>query len=183
VRGDPMRCQLNFKGIGAIARSVTRSLFGTILLVAVSATAEPPSVPPPQVQTAPYGAPITLELAKKAAAAAEKEALRAGENGAAIAVVQPNGELVYFEKLDDSTYVAIEFAQSKARTAAVTRHATGGWGPNATYPSPDPKLTTLPGGLPIVIGGRTVGAIGVSGVHARGTDDVTVAAAGLKAIE
>jgi glc operon protein GlcG len=181
MRGDPMRCQLNFIGIGAIVHAVTRLLFGITLLVAVSATAEPPS--PSQVLTPPYGAPIALELAKKAAAAAEKEALRVGENGAVIAVVQPNGELVYFEKLDDSTYVSIEFAQSKARTAAVTRHATGGWGPNATYPSPDPKLTTLPGGLPIVIGGRTVGAIGVSGVHARGADDASVAAAGLRAVE
>jgi glc operon protein GlcG len=105
------------------------------------------------------------------------------DDGDGSAVVQPNGALVYFEKLDDSTYVSIEFAQSKARTAAVTRHATGGWGPNATLPSPDPKLTTLPGGLPIVIGGRTVGAIGVSGVHVPGIDDARVAAAGLKAIE
>jgi glc operon protein GlcG len=163
--------------------ALSRLLLGMISLAAVSATAEPPSVPPPQVQAPPYGAPITLELAKKAAAAAEKEALSVGENGAAIAVVQPNGALIYFEKMDDSTYVAIEFAQSKARTAAVTRHATGGWGPNATFPSPDPKLTTLPGGFPIVIGGRTVGAIGVSGVHAQGIDDVRVAAAGLRAVE
>jgi glc operon protein GlcG len=160
-----------------------RPLLGIICLVSVSATAEPPSVPPPQVQAPPYGAPIPLELAKKAAAAAEKEARSVGENGAAIAVVQPNGALVYFEKMDESTYVAIEFAQVKAFTAAVTRHATGGWGPNATFPSPDPKLTTLPGGFPIVIGGRTVGAIGVSGVHAQGSDDVRVAAAGLKAVE
>jgi glc operon protein GlcG len=164
-------------------RAASRLLPGIISLTAVSAIAEPPSVPPPQLQAPPYGAPITLGLAKKVAAAAEKLALSVGENGAVIAVVQPNGALVYFEKLDDSTYVSIEFAQSKARTAAVTRHATGGWGPNATLPSPDPKLTTLPGGLPIVIGGRTVGAIGVSGVHAPGIDDVSVAAAGLKAVE
>jgi uncharacterized protein GlcG (DUF336 family) len=163
--------------------AVSRLLLGIILLAAVSASADPPSVPPPQVQAPPYGAPITLELAKKAAAAAEKEALSVGEHGAAIAVVQPNGALVYFEKMDDSTYVAIEFAQSKARTAAVTRHATGGWGSNATLPSPDPKLTTLPGGLPIVIGGRTVGAIGVSGVHVPGVEDTRVAAAGLRALE
>jgi glc operon protein GlcG len=173
----------DFQRTGAILSAASRLLLGILSLTAVSAIAEPPSVPPPQVQAPPYGAPITLELAKKAAAAAEKAALGAGENGAAIAVVQPSGALIYFEKLDDSTYVAIEFAQAKARTAALTRHATGGWGPNAAFPSPDATLTTLPGGLPIVIGGRTVGAIGVSGVHAPSTDDVKVAAAGLRAVE
>jgi glc operon protein GlcG len=111
-------------------------------------------------------------------AAAEAQAAKVHADTAVFAIVQPSGALVLFEKMDESTYVSIEFAQAKARTAAITRHATGG-GPGGAPPTPD--LIGLPGGLPIVVNGRTIGAIGVSGVEAGG--DSAIAEAAIRALE
>ena len=138
--------------------------------------AEPPPGAPPQPAPA-YGPNITLAQAKKAMAAAEAQVAKMHAAGAVIAIVQPSGALVLFEKMDESTYVSIEFAQAKARTAALTRRATGG-GPGAP---PAPDLIGLPGGLPIVVGGRTVGAIGVSGVEGGG--DTVIAEVALRVLE
>jgi glc operon protein GlcG len=161
-----------------------RPLAAIALAVSLAGPAAADLPPPPTTEASPpYGTPITLAQAKKIAAAAEAEALKAGAGGAVIAIVQPDGSLVYFEKLDLSTYVSIEFAQEKARTAAITRHATGGWGPKGGDPSPVPSLIALPGGLPIVVDGKTIGAIGVSGAEAPGTNDVKVAEAALAALK
>jgi glc operon protein GlcG len=136
--------------------------------------AEPPAGAPPQVAPA-YGASITLAQAKKVIAAAEAEAAKMHADGAVFAVVQPSGALVLFEKMDESTYVSIEIAQAKAHTAAITRRATG-WSPPGGPPLPD--LIGLPGGVPIVVNGRTVGAIGVSGVEGGGDAAIAQAASG-----
>jgi glc operon protein GlcG len=162
--------------------SVSRMLLAPMLLASASATAvaQQPQLPK---AAPPYGTPITLAEAKKIAGAAEAAARRAGALGEVIAIVQPDGSLVYFEKFDRATYVSIEFAQGKARTAAVTRMPTGGFGPNSG-PPPLPSLIGLPGGLPIVIAGRTVGAIGVSGTESvPGWNDVKIAEAGLAALK
>lgn len=160
--------------------SLKRAILPSALLASTAAIAAPP--PPPPIAPA-YGPPISLAAAKKIAHAAEAAARRAGAAGDVIAIVQPDGSLVYFEKLDRATYASIEFAQAKARTAAVLRMASGP-GPNNGAP-PLPDLIGLPGGLPIVIGGKTVGAIGVSGTEgaAPGVNDVTIAEAGLAAAE
>jgi len=159
---------------------IARTILPAALLASTAAIAGPPPSPPPQMAPA-YGPPITLAQAKAIAHAAEAAALRAGAFGDVIAIVQPDGSLVYFEKLDRATYVSIEFAQAKARTAAVMRMQTGP-GPHNESP-PLPNLIGLQGGLPIVIGGRTVGAIGVSGTEgaAPGVNDVVIARAGLAA--
>ena len=163
--------------------SRTRLMPAVSLLVSTAAGAQqPPPGPPPQMAPA-YGPPISLAQAKKIARAAEAAARRAGAEGDVIAIVQPDGSLVYFEKLDGATYASIEFAQAKARTAAVLRMPSGP-GPN-NGPPPLPDLIGLPGGLPIVIGGKTIGAIGVSGTEgaAPGVNDVVIAKAGLAALE
>lgn len=164
---------------------VTRwSLSCTLMALMGSTTtwAQQRPLPPPPKMAPPYGAPLSLVQAKRIAQAAEQAARSAGLSSAVIAIVQPDGSLVYFEKLDGATYASVEFAQAKARTAAVLRIPSGP-GPNNGAP-PLPSLIGLPGGLPIVISGRTVGAIGVSGSEGvPGWNDVRVAEAGLAAVK
>lgn len=149
---------------------------GTTTVMAQQAAA-----PPHRVRAPAYGPPITLAQAEKIAAAAAAAARRAGAVSTVVAIVQPDGSLVYFEKFDGASYVSIEFAQAKARSAAVLRAATGS-GPRDAPPSL-PDLINLPGGLPIIINGRTTGAIGVSGVDGiPGWNDTKIAEAGLAAV-
>lgn len=72
----------------------------------------------------PYGEPITLETAKKVAAAAIAETAKRNWNAFCISVVNPSGELVYFEKRDNCQYASIGISQHKARTAARYRRPT-----------------------------------------------------------
>ena len=162
-------------------RAVTHTAIALFLAAALCGSPAQPAEPPAAAapQPAPvYGSNITLAQAKKVLAAAEAQAAKLHAEGAVFAIVQPNGALVLFEKMDDSTYVSIEFAQAKARTAAIARRATGG-APGSSPPAPD--LIGLPGGLPIVVNGRTIGAIGVSGVEAGG--DTAIAQAAIRALE
>jgi uncharacterized protein GlcG (DUF336 family) len=115
-----------------------------------------------------YGTPITLEAAKRVAAPALTEASR--NNWAmAVAVVDGAGDLVYFEKMDATQAGSVVIAIDKARSAARFKRPTkafqdmlaaggDGWrvlGLNGAVP--------VEGGVPIVIDGKIVGAIGVSG--------------------
>jgi glc operon protein GlcG len=161
----------------AVAQTAVVLFFSAALSGAPAQSAEPPAGAPPQPAPV-YGSNITLAQAKKVLAAAEAQAAKVHAEGAVFAIVQPSGALVLFEKMDDSTYVSIEFAQAKARTAAITRRATGG-GPGGSPPTPD--LIGLAGGLPIVVNGRTIGAIGVSGVEGGG--DTAIAQAAIRALE
>lgn len=127
----------------------------------------------------PYGEPIRLEAAQ---AIVDRAVAAAGERGfrMAVAVVEPSGELVAFARMDDTQYGSIFVAQRKAETAARYREATSVMetrtlaGRTVTLANPD----TLPiaGGLPIVVDGRIVGAIGVSGASAAQDNDVALAA-------
>ena len=125
-----------------------------------SAAAPPPSSPS-------YGSPVTLTQAKFLAAFVEAEAVRKNEKDVVIAIVSPDGELVYFQKMDDATYVSIQLAQSKAIMAARYRMASGNLPPSGATGLPD--AIGLQGGQPIVYQGKTIGAIGVSGAE---TNDV-----------
>ena len=116
----------------------------------------------------PYGAPISLESAKRVATPAFAEA---GRNNwlMAVAIVDGAGELVYFERADGtqaaSTTVAIEKARSAARFKRPTKAfqdalAAGGDGLRILGIH---GAVPVEGGLPLVIDGKIVGAIGVSG--------------------
>jgi len=137
--------------------------------------------PPPAV---PHGMPITLEQARLAAAAAEAEASKNGWN-MAIAIAEPSGALVYFLKMDNTQYGSIQIAQAKARTAALfrrpTKMFTDALGEGHLFFLTFEGLSAAPGGLPLIAGGKLIGAIGVSG-GAGHQDDVT-AAAGAGAIQ
>lgn len=133
----------------------------------------------------PYGAPIPLELAKKAVAAATAEARR-NNLGMAVAVVDTGGALVSFERMDNTQTGSIKVAIQKAQSAAAFRRptkvfeetlASGGGLRILALPGAVP----IEGGFPIVVDGHIVGAIGASGGTAQ--QDGQIAAAGLAALK
>jgi glc operon protein GlcG len=134
------------------------SVIATLLAV-VSALAQSPT---------PYGPPISLDNAKKAAAAASAEA-RKNNWTMAIAIVDPNGTLVYYEKLDNTQNGSAKVAVDKARSAALFKRPSKAFQDAlASSPSGARVLAIegampVEGGIPIVIDGHIVGAIGVSG--------------------
>lgn len=127
---------------------------------------------------------LTLEAAKKIAAAAQVEAKKNNWN-VVISVVDDGANLVYLEKMDGTQIGSIEIAQMKARTAIKMKRPSKVFedmiagGRNAVLKLPD--VLGVEGGLPLVVDGQFVGAIGVSGVTSA--QDGQIAAAGLKALE
>jgi glc operon protein GlcG len=116
----------------------------------------------------PYGAPVSLENAKKAAAAASAEAHKNNWT-MAIAVVDPDGTLVYYEKIDNTQLGSAKFAVDKARSAALFKRPTKVFQDRLTSGNAGlPVLAVegavpVEGGIPLVSDGHIVGAIGVSG--------------------
>ena len=115
-----------------------------------------------------YGPSITLEDAKKVAAAALKEAA-ANHWTMAVAVVDPHGDLVYFEKMDDTPLGSTLVCQDKARSAARFKRPTkvfqdmlGGGGDGVRVLGLRGAVP-VEGGLPIVRDGKVTGAVGLSG--------------------
>ncbi len=150
---------------------------GMLVLAAALAHAQAPVTGPLMEKRA-----ITLEFAKQVAAAAEQ---KAGENNwpVAIAIVDDGGQLVYLARRDNTQFGSIDVAIRKAVTAAAFKRPTkvfedavaGGrmalLGLHGALP--------LEGGLPLVLDGKVIGAIGVSGVTAQ--QDGMVAKAGADA--
>src|SRR5215208_2080436 len=145
------------------------------LLVAGQAPAQQPAAAPPTPPAFSYGPPVMLEQAKKAAAAAEAEAKKRNSN-MAIAVVEPSGDLVYFQKMDGTQYASIVIAQAKARSAAIFGRSTKIFRERVAAGELSPMAlagaVASDGGVPIVVNGKTIGAIGVSG----GADDAVAQA-------
>lgn len=156
------------------------SVLAAGFLLSASAHAQQPSPPPD------YGAPITLDQAKEAVEAAQAEARRNGWR-MAVAVVDPGGYLVYFERTDGTQNASVLLAQAKARTSALFRRpskvfadqfAAGNTG-FMSFPD-DARPIASEGGIPIVINGMLVGAIGTSG--GTGQQDGVAAIAGANAV-
>ena len=163
-----------------------RVMFMSLLLGAALAaapvlaqTAAPP--PPPA-----YGEQINIEQAKKAAAAAAEEAKKIN-TFMAIAVVSPSGDLVYFEKMDNTQYASIAIAIHKAKAAATFRRPTSSFEERVGQGGVGLTLLTLdgiiasPGGNPIIVGGKLIGAIGLSG--GTGAQDNQGSLAGVAALK
>jgi glc operon protein GlcG len=162
-----------------VAILLTISGMGGSLAQANSPAAAQQPAPPP---APPFGTPITVEQAQKAAEAAMAKAKEIGVPNA-VAVVEPTGDLVYFAKMNGAPYSAIQLAQQKAAAAARYRRPT-----KAFYDGIEaghlffltfPGVAGAPGGVPIVIDGKLVGAIGVSG--GNGDQDAQVSGAGAAA--
>jgi len=134
----------------------------------------------------PYGAPISLEIAKKAAAAAAVEARKNNWN-MAIAITDGGGDLVYLEKMDATQTGSVKVAIGKARSAAMFKRPTKVWQDAVAGGGAGLRVLGLQGavpidgGLPIVMDGKIVGAIGVSG--AAGDQDAQSAKAGVDALK
>ncbi|MEP6943077.1 MAG: heme-binding protein [Betaproteobacteria bacterium] len=156
----------------------------SILVVTVGATLAAAAM---QVtaQALPYGATISTENAKKAGAAAFAEA-RKNNWTQAIAITDPAGVLVYYERMDGTQNAAPDVAQGKARSAALFRRNTKAFQDDVAAGGVGLRYLSLPGvvaaagGNLLVIDGKIVGAIGVSGgTYAQ---DEQVAAAGAAAL-
>lgn len=127
----------------------------------------------------PYGPPVSIETARKAAAAAIAEGKRNGWT-VAVAVVDPGGVLAYFERIDGTQTASSDIAIEKARTAAGFKRSTKLLEDRIA----EGRLQTLgltgalpiEGGIPLVEDGRIVGAIAVSGARPE-QDGVCVRAA------
>ncbi|MGB5082567.1 MAG: heme-binding protein [Burkholderiales bacterium] len=137
-----------------------------------------------QPPTTPYGAPISLEAAKKAMAAAEAEALK-NKWGMAIAIVDSGGNLVMLHRLDNTQLASPRLAEYKARTAVEFRRPTKVFEDAVTGGGLGLRVLSFgamcaEGGVPIMSEGRIIGAIGVSGAASH--QDAQVAQAGAGAI-
>ncbi len=134
----------------------------------------------------PYGAPISLENAKKVAAAAAGEARKNGWN-MAIAIVDPDGTLVYYEKMDNTQLGSAKVAVNKARSAALFKRPTKVFQDRLSAGAAGLNVLALEGavpvegGIPLMIEGHIVGAIGVSGDTSE--HDAICAQAGVDAVK
>ncbi|MEZ5923109.1 MAG: heme-binding protein [Hyphomicrobiaceae bacterium] len=128
-----------------------------------------------------YGTPIALSDALRVIAAAEAQA-RKMELQVTVAIVDPGGHLVCLHRIDNCQFGSIEVAEAKARTAVAFRRPSKALQDSLAQ---SPRLLALPampidGGLPIIVGGKIAGGIGVSG--AKSEEDSIIAEAGLKAL-
>ena len=151
-----------------------------VVVLALSATTLSAQMPNP------YGAPINGENAKKAATAALAEARKNNWNMAA-AVVDPAGDLVYFEKLDGTQAASVDIAVDKARSSARFKRPTKALQDVLAAGGEGLRLLGLQGavpvdgGVPILIDGKIVGAIGLSG--GTSAQDGQCAAAGAAVVK
>jgi glc operon protein GlcG len=125
---------------------------------------------------------LTLEDCRKISAAAEAEARRNNWN-VCIAILDDGGHLLHLARMDGATPANARIALEKGRTAAETRRSTANWQERVSKRIEllrMPGVTPVQGGVPIVIDGTCVGAVGVSGVQSH--EDEQIAAAGIKAL-
>jgi len=166
--------------LAACALNTTHIAFAQVA-VAQPATSTPAPVQPPL----PHGSPISLEGAKKVIAAATAEAAK-NNWPVAIAVVDSSGYLVAFHRLDNTQLGSVDVAIGKAKTAALFRRPTKAFEDTLAQGGANVKVVTLPGALPIegglllVVDGKIIGAVGVSGV--KSSEDGQIAAAGVAAL-
>lgn len=130
----------------------------------------------------PYGPDVSVETAKTIAAGALAESKKNGWR-MAIAIVDNHGFLVYFERMEDTQTAGVEVSIDKARAAAMFRRPTKVFEDGVNKGRPAllglRGATPLEGGVPIMAGGKVIGAIGVSGANAD--QDAQAATAGIKA--
>jgi glc operon protein GlcG len=163
-------------------KNVVRSVAGAMILFCglAIARAQVPAQAPAQAPS-PYGANVSLENAKKAAAPALAEAEKNHWN-MAVAIVDTSGNLVYYEKMDNTQLGSANVAIDKARCAALFKRPTKAFQDTLAAGGDGLRVLTLKGvvavegGIPLVMDGKIVGAIGVSG--AASSQDAQCAKAG-----
>jgi uncharacterized protein GlcG (DUF336 family) len=153
-------------------------VFGAVV---ASAQQTPPPPPPP-----PYGAQMTFDQAKKAMAAAEAEAQK-NSWAVVIAILDAGGNLMMLSRLDNAQWGSIDVAKQKAKAAVAFRRPTKAFqdliaqgGANLRLLNLTGDAGVLEGGVPVIVDGKVIGAIGVSGVTSQ--QDAQIAMAGAAAI-
>ena len=127
---------------------------------------------------------LSLDDVKRIAAAAEAEAV-ANQWIVTIAIVDDGGHLLWLQRMDGAAPISAQIGPAKARTAAIGRRESkvyediinGGRTAFLTVPNVDGLLE---GGVPVMVGGHCVGAVGVSGV--KSNEDAQIAKAGIAAL-
>jgi glc operon protein GlcG len=152
--------------------------------VTVEAQTQTPAAPPPPPPA--YGSPITLDQAKKVLAAAEAEAKKNNWN-VVISIVDTGGQLVTMSRLDNTQFGSVEVAREKAYSSVAFRRPTKVFQDSIAKGGENIRLlgltgaSLLEGGIPIVVDGKIVGGIGVSGVTSA--QDAQIAQAGIDALK
>jgi uncharacterized protein GlcG (DUF336 family) len=157
-------------------RSLSLALAAIALFAAASASAQAPP---------PYGVAITLEQAKKVMAGAEAEA-RKNSWPVVIVILDSGGQLVMLQRLDNAQWGSIEIAKEKARSSVALRRPTKALQDLVAQGGANLRLLTLgysvlEGGIPIVMDGKIIGGVGVSGVTSQ--QDAQIAQAGIDALK
>ena len=158
----------------------TRAIAGYVLsavalaLFAASATAQ---------QRPGYGPAVTVDQAKKIAAKAVAEC-QSNKWNVAVAIVDTHGLLIYFERMEDTQTSSSKIAIMKARAAATYRRPTRAFVEAIEKTGPAtlslPGVVASPGGVPLFVNGKVIGAVGASGV--TGDQDEQCAKAGASAL-
>jgi glc operon protein GlcG len=153
---------------------------GTALLFTVAAASAQTPAPPPN-----YGAPISLEQAKKVMAGAEAEAKK-NNWPVVIAILDSGGQLVMLQRLDNAQWGSVDIAKEKARSAVALRRPTKALQDLIAQGGANLRLlnigySVLEGGIPIVVDGKIIGSVGVSGVTSQ--QDAQIAQAGIDAMK
>jgi uncharacterized protein GlcG (DUF336 family) len=134
----------------------------------------------------PYGPPVNLETAKKAAAAALAETRKNNWN-MAVAVVDPGGNLVYYEKMDNTQLGSAKVSVNKARSAALFKRPTKAFQDALAGGGAGLRILGLEGavpvegGIPLIEDGKIIGGIGLSGDTSE--HDAQCAKAGADAVQ
>lgn len=161
------------------------ALTGAALILAPGAQAQQPAARPAAGPPPPYGMPISLEAAKKVAAAAVEKTHQT-HFPSTIAIVGPAGDLIYLEKMDGTNNATVLLAQKKAEGAAGFRRPTEFFedrvNKGGTFLLGLTGASVVGGGVPLVERGHVVGAIGVSGAPSS-AGDVEAADAGAAALK
>ena len=125
---------------------------------------------------------LTLEDCRKISDAAEAEA-RKNKWNVCIAILDDGGHLLHLARMDGASPANARIAIEKGRTAAESRRSTAAW-QERIKTRPEllrmPDITPIQGGLPIVVEGICIGAVGISGVQSH--EDEQIAKAGIDAL-
>jgi len=165
---------------------MTVAAFGAAMLVAGGSHAQNPFdvVPDKMPFDTPYGAPLSLEQADAALAAALAESKKRGWK-LNCAVVDSGANLVSFKRMDGAQLASIAIAEHKARATVKYRRETkaleNGVQSGATYLLTLDDVIASRGGIPITEGGKIIGGIGCSG--GTGSQDEVVAKAGVAGVK
>jgi glc operon protein GlcG len=158
-----------------------KTIAGACVLAWLAATPAAAQAPPP-----PYGPPIGIENARKVMNAAEGEASK-NNWAVVITIIDSGGNIVMLHRRDDVQLSSIEIAQGKAKTALYFKRpsktlddAIAGGGPGLRFLALK-DIVPLEGGIPVMMDGKIVGAIGVSGVLS--SQDAQIARAGVDGLK